>query len=648
MSIRLCRHAVILGLAAASALVTLPTVAQPLPALRTTPYPGTITLQVDATDLDHKVFKVRETLPVQAGPLTLYYPRWLPGNHGPTGSVSKLAGLQMSTGGKPLAWKRNTLDSHAFHVDIPAGAKQLDLEFSYLSNLDKANGRVMVTPEILGLQWNTVLLYPAGHAVSAIRVEPSLTLPEGWGLGTALVRSSGAGGSTVGFAPTTVETLVDSPVFAGRHFQQLDLDPGAREAGRAPVFLNIVSDQPSQARVSPEQLAAHRALVTQADKVFGARRYARYDFLLALSEDFGRIGLEHHQSSENAVRPGYFNDWQKTPVGRDLLPHEYTHSWNGKFRRPADLWTPHFNTPMQGSLLWVYEGQTEYWGKVLAARSGLWTLAETRDALAYDAAWLDARAGRAWRNLQDTTNEPVLNAQSGQARDWRDVQRSADYYDEGTLLWLDVDMLIREKSNGQRSLDDFARGFFGGAEPGRAPHDIRPSLYTFDDVVRELQRVQPHDWPTFLRERLDSHGPGAPLGGLERAGWKLAFSEQPSEHFKGREARDENADFSFSLGLTIARDGRLSRVAWDSPAFQAGLTSQGTLLAVNGRAYKAERLREAVTMAKAGDGRIELLVRTGDVYKTAVLQWRGGLRYPKLERIEGREDRLTPLLSARP
>jgi len=648
MSIRFRRQAVTLGLATVLAACAFPAIAQPLPPARSTPYPGVITLQVDVTDLDHKIFKVRETLPVQPGPLTLLYPRWLPGNHSPTGVVSRLAGLQMTAGGKPLAWRRNTLDSHAFHVDVPAGTKQLDLEFSYLSNLDKAQGRVMVTPEIVGLQWNTVLLYPAGHPITAIHVEPSLTLPEGWGLGTALVRSSGAGGSTVGFRATTVEMLVDSPVFAGRHFQQLDLDPGAREAGRAPVFLNIVADQPSLARVSPEQLAAHRALVTQADKVFGPRRYAHYDFLLALSEDFGRIGLEHHQSSENAVRPGYFNDWHKSPIGRDLLAHEYTHSWNGKFRRPADLWVPTFNTPMQGSLLWVYEGQTEYWGKVLTARSGLWSLAETRDALAYDAAWLDVRAGRGWRNLQDTTNEPVLNAQSGQARDWRDFQRSSDYYDEGTLLWLDVDMLIRERSNGQRSLDDFARAFFAGAEPGRAPQDFRPSLYTFDDVVRELNRVQPHDWPAFLRERLDSHGPGAPLGGLERAGWKLAFSEQPSEHFRQHEVRDEVNDLSFSLGLTLAKDGRVSRVIWDSPAFQAGLTPQGTLLAVNGRAYKPERLREAVTAAKAGDGRIELLVKTGELYKTAVLQWRGGLRYPVLTRIEGREDRLTPLLSPRP
>jgi predicted metalloprotease with PDZ domain len=333
----------------------------------------------------------------------LYYPRWLPGNHAPSGVVARLAGLRISAQGRALDWKRNTLDSHAFHVDVPAGATALEIEFDHVSPLDKSGGRVVATPEILGLQWNTVLLYPAGHAASAINVKPRLTLPAGWGFGSALTATERRGDS-VDFSPVSVETLVDSPVFAGRHFQQLDLDPGAREAGRAPVLLNVVADQARQGAVNAEQLAAHRALVAQADRVFGPRRFARYDFLLAVSDQFSDIGLEHHQSSENGVKAGYFTDWAKGSIGRDLLAHEYTHSWNGKFRRPADLWTPHFNTPMQNSLLWVYEGQTQYWGAVLAARSGLVSAADARENLANAAAWLDARAGRVWRNLQDTTN----------------------------------------------------------------------------------------------------------------------------------------------------------------------------------------------------------------------------------------------------
>lgn len=619
--------------------------AQPLPPLRNTPYPGVITLDVDATDLDRKVFNVKQSVPVKPGPLTLYYPRWLPGTHSPTGNVSRLAGLRMTALGKPLEWKRNTLDSHAFQVDVPAGANTLQIEFQFLSSLDKSASRVVVTPEIIGLQWHNVLLYPAGHAASQISVKPRLTLPDGWGFGSAL-KPGERQGASVDFQPVSVETLVDSPLFAGQHYQQLDLDPGAREAGRPPVYLNVVVDEAKQGVINAEQLAAHRALVSQADKVFGPRRFARYDFLLAVSDQFSGIGLEHHQSSENGVKGGYFTDWAKGSIGRDLLAHEYAHVWNGKFRRPGDLWTPHYNTPMQNSLLWVYEGQTQYWGAVLAARSGLVSQADAREDLATTAAWLDARAGRVWRNLQDTTNDPILSTQ-GWRRDWRDWQRGADYYDESRLIWLEADMLIRERSGGTRSLDDFARAFFG-VEAARPAQDLRPVLYSFDDVVRELNRVQPHDWAHFLRQRLDTHEPGAPLAGIVNSGWKLGWSEQPSDYVKAQEAYDESSDFNYSLGLMVGKEGRLTRVVWGSPAFQAGLTSGATLLAVNGRSYKAERLKDAITAAKGDDktgGKIELLVKIGDVYRTVPIAWRGGLRYPRLERIEGSVDRLSVLFA---
>lgn len=623
--------------------------AQPLPPLRNTPYPGVITLDVDATDLDRKVFNVKQSVPVKPGSLTLYYPRWLPGTHSPTGNVSRLAGLRMTALGKPLEWKRNTLDSHAFQVDVPAGANTLQIEFQFLSSLDKSASRVVVTPEIIGLQWHNVLLYPAGHAASQISVKPRLTLPDGWGFGSALTptdQPAARQGASVDFQPVSVETLVDSPLFAGQHYQQLDLDPGAREAGRPPVYLNVVVDEAKQGVINAEQLAAHRALVSQADKVFGPRRFARYDFLLAVSDQFSGIGLEHHQSSENGVKGNYFTDWAKGSIGRDLLAHEYAHVWNGKFRRPGDLWTPHYNTPMQNSLLWVYEGQTQYWGAVLAARSGLVSQADAREDLATTAAWLDARAGRVWRNLQDTTNDPILSTQ-GWRRDWRDWQRGADYYDESRLIWLEADMLIRERSGGTRSLDDFARAFFG-VEAARPAQDLRPVLYSFDDVVRELNRVQPHDWAHFLRQRLDTHEPGAPLAGIVNSGWKLGWSEQPSDYVKAQEAYDESSDFNYSLGLMVGKEGRLTRVVWGSPAFQAGLTSGATLLAVNGRSYKAERLKDAITAAKSDDktgGKIELLVKVGDQYRSVPITWRGGLRYPRLERIEGSVDRLSVLFA---
>ncbi|HWH84566.1 MAG TPA: peptidase M61 [Burkholderiaceae bacterium] len=620
-----------------------------------TPYPGTITLQVDATDLDHRIFRVRETVPVAPGPLRLYYPHWLPGTHGPTGSVIDLTGLAMSASGQPIAWKRDPLDPYAFMVDVPAGVRALEIEFQQLTALERPGtsgrgsggviGRVVVTPEIVNLQWNGVLLYPAGHRDSRITVQPSLRLPEGWNYGSAL-REASRSGAAVTFKPVSVETLIDSPIFAGKYVNRVDLDPDAAQAGRAPVFLNVVGDSAEKIMITPEQLAAHRAMVAQADKVFGARHYAHYDFLLAVSDHLGGIGLEHHQSSENGVRSGYFVDWSKASTGRTLLPHEYTHSWNGKFRRPADLWTPNTNTPMQDSLLWVYEGQTQYWGTVLAARAGLVPMSDMRDQIANTAAYLDAQSGRNWRNLQDTTNQAVMEGRGG-GRDWGDWVRGADYYDEMLLIWLEADMTMREASGGQRTMDDFARAFFG-PQPGRADADTTPLTYTFDDVVATLNRVQPYDWTRFLRQRLDTNQAGAPLQGLAKSGWKLAWAEEPNSASKGFAAYRQIEDFSYSLGMNVGREARLEGVRWNGPAYKAGLSGAAQLVAIDGVAYTPERLKSAITAAKKTSAPIQLLVRDGDRYRSVAIDYHGGLRYPKLERIEGTEDRLTPLLTAKP
>ena len=554
-------------------------------------YPGTLTLQVDATDLDHRIFRVRQTVPVRPGPLTLYYPRWLPGTHGPTGRIAALAGLKLSATGHPITWRRDPLDVHAFAVDVPVGVSVLDIEFQHLSPLTREGGRVVMTPDLLNLQWNTVLLYPAGYADSRINITPSLRLPEGWQFGTALQTATPAAtpaapiatsqaGALVEFKPVSVETLIDSPVFAGKHLKRIDLDPEAEAAGRAPVFLNVVADSPADLVMTAEQLAAHRALVTQADRLFGARHYAHYDFLLALSDQLGWIGLEHSQSSENGVPPGYFTDWAKSSAGRSLLAHEYTHSWNGKFRRPADLRTPNTNTPMQGSLLWMYEGQTEFWGDVLATRAGLVPQADMRENFANIAAALEGKTGRVWRNLQDTTNQNVM----GERGDWGDwLRERGDYYREMVMVWLEADMLIRDASAGARSLDDFARAFFG-AVPGRGEADITPLTYTFDDLVAALNRIQPHEWTRFLRERLDTNQPGAPLKGLERAGWRLAWREEPSDWSKAFAVQRRFDDFGWSLGITIGKEAMLASVRWGSPAFDAGLSSAVQLIAVDGRA----------------------------------------------------------------
>ncbi|WIV98399.1 M61 family metallopeptidase [Kinneretia aquatilis] len=616
----------------------------PIPQPEDKPYLGPIRIQVDATDLDRHIFQVRQQLPVKPGRLTLLFPRYLPGAHGPYGTVDRLAGLKIHAGTQELAWLRDTVDPFAFHVEVPAGVNELNLAFQFLSPVQREGGRVVMTPEMLNLQWISMLLYPAGHHASALQMQAEVTLPAGWTQASALrVESQSADGpkrQRLRFKPVSLETLADSPLFAGAHTRRIELDPPGHPK---PVVLNLMADDPAELQASEAQIQAHKNLVVQADRLFASRHFKHYDFLLAISGRMSGIGLEHHESSENGVGLGYFKDWGKRAGSRSLLPHEYTHSWNGKFRRPADLWTPQYNVPMQDSLLWLYEGQTDYWGRVLAVRSGLVSPEQARDAWAEIAATYSHRAGRLWRNLQDTTNEAAM-AKSRSGHDWNNWQRGADYYAESGLIWLDADTWIREQSGGARSLDDFARLFFG-VEDGR----IAPLTYTFEDIVATLNRVQPRDWAAFLRQRLDHKGPEAPLDGLARAGWRLSWAETPSEFARADDSEWKNDDFAYSLGLNLKRDGKVEAVLWGSPAFEAGLSRAVTVVAVNNQAYKSERLAAAISANKGGAAPLELLLREGDRFRQVKIDYRGGLRYPRLSRVEGSPERLdSGVLAARP
>lgn len=598
-------------------------------------YPGTLRLHVDATNIAQRIFTVRATIPASPGPMTLLYPQWLPANHAPRGPIDRLAGLVVGAGGQRLTWRRDPVDVFAFHVDVPAGAAALDLEYQFLTPTAGGQGRTVVTPEMLNLQWNAVVLYPAGYYASRIPVEASVKLPDGWSLGTALETASAEEG-VVAFKPVSLETLIDSPIFAGRHFARFDLDPG----GRSRVTLNVVADEAELLAAQPEHIQAHRDLVRQADLLFGARHFDRYDFLLALSDRMGGIGLEHQRSSENGTTPRYFTEWDRRFPVRDLLPHEYAHSWNGKFRRPADLWTPNYNVPMQGSLLWLYEGQTQYWGYVLAARAGLWTRQQALDAIAQTAAAFDHRVGRAWKPLQDTTNDPITIARRPQP--WTSWQRGEDYYSEGLLLWLDVDTLIRERTGGRRSLDDFARAFFG-RDDGRWE---QPVTYVFEDIVAALDGVTSYDWAAFLRRRLDGHGPGAPLDGLARGGYGLVYAEEPTDLSRTLESQRRTLDLTYSIGAVVGAEGQLTSVLWDGPLFKAGLAAGARILAINGKVYAGDRLKEAVKATGSGR-RLELVVRVDDDVRTLALDYDGGLRYPRLERLAKRPARLDDLLAPR-
>ena len=616
--------------AANSAPVALPII-DTIPAARDVARPGIITLAIDASDVTRGIFQVIETIPVTAaGRLTLLYPEWIPGNHAPRGDISKIAGIRFSTGGKPLAWQRDPVDVFALHVDVPAGATSVQAEFQFLAPTEAGQGRIVTTADMLNLQWFAVSLYPAGHYVRQLTVAASVKYPAGWKAATAL-EVAAQDGATVHYQPVSYETLVDSPVFAGAYTRTETLAPGVR--------LNLVADQPEQLAATEEQVQLHRNLVVQAVKLFGAQHYDHYDLLFALSSRLGGIGVEHQRSSENGNDPSFFIDWKGSLASHDQLAHEYSHSWNGKYRRPADLWTPDYRTPMQDSLLWVYEGQTQLWGFVLAARAGLISKQDTLDAFATVAATYDTRPGRAWRPLSDTTNDPIVAAR--RPKGWTSWQRAEDYYQEGQLIWLDVDSLLRELSGGTRSLDDFARAFFGGND-----RDWGQLTYTYDDVVRTLNQVQPHDWAAFLHARVDVTTAHAPLDWLARDGFRLVYTDTPTDWFKAAEKKRKVTDLTYSGGLILGKEGAIMGVAWDSQAFNAGLTVGTTLVAVNGRALDVDQLKAAL---KAKKSPLNLLVKTGDLYRTVEFNYDGGLRYPRLERIPGSTaTSLDALLTARP
>ena len=599
-------------------------------------YPGTVALHVDASDTAQGIFRVHETIPVQAGELTLLYPQWIPGDHSPSGPVAMLAGLKLSANGKPLKWSRDKYDVYAFHLDVPEGVSSIDADFQYLS--DRSGGFEM-TDRMLDLEWNKMALYPAGYFSRNITFAPSVTLPQGWQFGSALEAASHTG-DTTNFKPVPFNTLVDSPIYAGQYFKRVDLTP----SGGAPVHLDIVADAPKYLEITPAQLKAHRALVTQATSLFGSHHYDHYDFLFSLSDQLGGNGLEHHQSSENGLGADYFTAWDENAPDRDLLAHEYTHSWNGKFRRGADLWTPNFNVPMGDSLLWVYEGQTQYWGYVLTARSGIWSAQQFRDALAMVAANYDRnREGFQWRTLEDTTNDPTAAHRTGLP--YRSWQMSEEYYSAGQMMWLGVDAKIRSLTGDKKSLDNFAKAFFGVDNGSYVTR-----TYTFDDVVSALNGVVAYDWANYLHGRVNTLDP--PLGeGIKATGWKLVYTDKPSDYEKQYNSRSQSSrhlyNFTWSIGLTMAGEGKINDVRWNGPAFKAGVSTGATIVAVNGQDYSKDVLKDAIAAAKGNRSPITLLLKFQGTTRSVSVDYHDGLKYPHLERINGTPDYLSEIVAAR-
>ncbi|MEA2692246.1 MAG: hypothetical protein QOJ16_1633 [Acidobacteriota bacterium] len=593
-----------------------------------------ISIAVDATEAPRQLFHAHIVMAVAPGPLTLYYAKWIPGEHGPNGPLAEVAGLKLQVDGAPLAWQRDPVDMYAFHVSVPVGARSLTADLDFLSPAGEGvytSGR-STTAELAILSWNTVMLYPRGTPTDDLTVTASLRLPAGWKLASALPIAH-QGGETVDFAPVSLTALVDSPVLLGAHMRTVTL--GSTE----PVHqIDMAADTEGALEVPADFAPLYQKLVAETQAFFGGHHYRDYHWLLTLSDHTAHFGLEHHESSDDRTDEKSLlkEDLRRGLAG--LLSHEYAHSWNGKYRRPAGLMSPDLQTPMDGSLLWVYEGLTQYAATVLPPRSGLWTPEYTRERIAQIAASLDYQPGRSWRPLADTA--VAAQTLGGLPGEWGSWRRGADYYDESVLIWLEADTILRQKTNGQAGMDDFCHRFHGGTGGPEV------KTYTFDDVVATLNADAPYDWKGFLTARLTSTDPHAPLGGLNASGWKLVYTEVENEAIKDREERSKSTDWSFSLGLQVKEDGAIRDVIPGTPAYKAGVGPGMKLLAVNGRAWKKEWVDAALREAKAGKGPIELLVESSDYYKTFSIDYHDGPRYPHLERDPAHPDLLGPNIAS--
>jgi predicted metalloprotease with PDZ domain len=614
-----------LGFAAGLTLLCLPVARAATP----------IALHVDLRDAPRRLIHAQLEIPVTPGALTLEYPQWIPGDHRPTGPIDNLAGLVIRANGQVLPWRRDDVDMYGIHVDVPDGVSRLDVALDLLatpgatgSDMDGATSANMTV-----LEWSSVVLYPAHVPVAEIPIAASITMPPAWKFGTALTLA-GQQNDEASFAPTTVEQLVDSPVITGKYFHEFALAPEVTPKH----YLDVAGDGPEDIDLKPAFLASLAQLVRETGALYASRHYESYHFLLSLSDVVREEGLEHHQSSDNGVEKEGYSDPKLAMLNADLLPHEFTHSWNGKYRRPAGLATPDYAMPMKGDLLWVYEGMTEYWGEVLAARSGLLTPEGYREQLAWEAATLDVLPGRTWRNVEDTAIASQILRGSTPA--WANWRRGQDYYTEGELIWLDADTTIRQLTHDRKSLNDFCVKFL--AVGGNTPPRVVP--YNFDEIVQDLNAVAPYNWRAFLTERLNSHAAHAPLGGIDHGGYKLIYTADPTDFAQALFDHAKVVNAWFSAGVTVKDTGELRDVRVGSPAFVAGLGPGEKLVAVNGRAFTGDVFKRAIREAKGGNEPIELIVSNDDQFRTVKLEYHDGERYPRLQRVDGTPDLLDEIV----
>jgi predicted metalloprotease with PDZ domain len=598
--------------------------------------PPTVTIALDATEAPRKIFHAKLNIPATPGDFVLYYPKWIPGEHGPTGPVQDLAGLKFWASGQELKWRRDLLDGWTIHVEVPAGATTIDAALDFLAPAGAEGiytGGASATDKLAILAWNTVLLYPAGWTSDELQYQASVKLPEGWKFGTPLPVDSQSG-NEIKFKTVSLTTLVDSPINTSEFLKVVPI------ADNPPEELDIAADSAAALDIPQDVLDHYKLLTDQALKLFGAQHFRDYHFIYSLSDHVAHFGLEHHESNDSREGERYMVDPDLRMLAAGLLTHEYVHSWNGKYRRPYDLATPDYEKPMQTDLLWVYEGLTSYLGDVLSARGGLRTPEQYNDELAKIAADLDHLPGRTWRNLQDTADGvPAMQGAPGQWNSWR---RGLDYYEEDVLNWLWVDTIIRKQTNGQKSIDDFCHLFLGGQSG--APE---VKTYTFDDVVNALNQVAAYDWRAFWTERLTNHGPGAPQTGIENSGWKVVYDGTRSERIKAGEGAHDGIDAAYSIGLILSKDGLVSDTIEGMPAAKAGIGPGMKVVGVNGHIFTGDAFRDALKATKDGSQGIELLVENTEYYKVYKVDYQGGEKYPHLVRDDSKPDTLGQIIKAR-
>ena len=588
-----------------------------------------IRLDVDASEANRNIVHVKETLDVRGGDIDLFYPKWIPGEHSPTGTINDVVNFYVTADGKPVEWRRDDVEMFAFHVTVPAGVRQIQVTFD-----DASQPGTVDTANLARIKWNRLLVYPRGVNSDNITVTASMTVPSGWQYATALTEARNTG-NTVSFNGTDLTEFIDSPAIIGKYFAKVSLSNEP-----VPVEMDIAGETADSIKYSPDTLAWWKKLVSQANLAFGAHHYRKYRFLLTVSDEGGDEGLEHHESSEDGVGENALSDRLAMLDLGDLLSHEYTHSWNGKYRRPASLTTPDFEQPMKGDLLWVYEGLTQYMGHVFPARSGVWTPEMFRDVFADTYAGMNMQSGRKWRPLVDTAVSVQYTYPS--PRPWMNARRRVDYYDEGSLIWLDADVLIRQKSNGKLSLDDFLHKFHGGQSGSPAV-----LTYSLDDIVQTLNSVVPYDWKQFFVDRVYRIAPSAPIGGIENGGWRLVYNDTPNMQTQVDERNRNFINEMYSIGLNVDDEGVIRDLNPELAGAKAGLAPGMKILKVNDKEFSLDELRNAVYATKDSSRSLTIQAQNGKDIATYKLNYSGGEKFPHLVRDSSKPDYLSEIAKPR-